>query len=69
MNTGELDNFKPFSQALSYELKAKIDYVAGTITHELTLAGQTLMNHILETREKHTREALIKLGWTPPNEN
>ena len=28
---------------------------------------QTIMRDVLYTKEKQVKEALIKLGWTPPN--
>ena len=28
---------------------------------------QTIMRDVLDTKEKQIKQALIKLGWTPPN--
>ena len=55
----------------SVKLTTKV-FQGGRIEHEesrvdaLTGAVMRQEQHILETREKATREALISLGWTPP---
>jgi len=47
--------------------------LGGVISQELIDQGgrlkeshRVLMRSVIDTREKHVREALIKLGWTPP---
>lgn len=29
---------------------------------------QRIMRHVMDTQDKQIREALIKLGWTPPDD-
>ena len=38
----------------------------GRIVEEISTLGQ-IMRQVIDTRELHTRKALIKLGWTPPD--
>lgn len=42
--------------------------VDGIIHVNLTV-GEQLLTYVLNTREALVREELIKLGWTPPQEN
>lgn len=40
----------------------------GLISHELiNPLGDRVGRWVMDTMEKQTKEALIKLGWTPPN--
>jgi hypothetical protein len=63
----------------TFELKTEVD-TDGKITQCLftkSFLGESLLNPemmrfttwIIDTREKGIREALIKLGWTPPSED
>jgi len=41
----------------------------GVITQTLSESDKQLAFWVMNTREVQVREALIKLGWTPPLEN
>lgn len=56
------------SAIVSYNLDART-MKNGVIQMELAKAGQTLSRWLINTREQAIRDALISLGWTPPNSN
>ena len=39
------------------------------LDNENNLGVNRIIQEILDTREAQTREALIQLGWTPPDED
>lgn len=41
----------------------------GRIDIELRTATESLAKWVMDTRDQAIREALIKLGWTPPPDN
>lgn len=41
---------------------------SGSIIQEIVSNNQTLWLGIMEIQRQQVREALIKLGWTPPKE-
>jgi hypothetical protein len=54
----------------TYTIKTCIDNIHGsiitqTLTDEL---NETTMRWIIDTREKAIKDALIQLGWTPPQD-
>ena len=42
------------------------DRIVQRVCGEINDRKQTLMQFVIDTREKQIREALVKLGWTPP---
>jgi hypothetical protein len=52
---------------LDYRIEAKA-FSDETIQIELKLACETLSRWVCNAKEEATRNALIKLGWTPPGE-
>jgi hypothetical protein len=40
--------------------------ISQELVHEMRDTQVRLMTWVMETRERGAREALIKLGWTPP---
>ena len=38
------------------------------LTQEVEDRRNTIMQWVMDTREDQTRQALIELGWTPPDE-
>ena len=56
------------SDKFTYNFKQTIDYKNKTITHEFEDALKRLTKEVVDTKNKAVREALIKLGWTPPPE-
>jgi len=57
---------------LRYGVKTTPDLFTGRIEQkvfsEFQGVRETLWREILDTKEQHVREALIRLGWTPPPE-
>lgn len=57
---------------IGYRIDTKI-MPDGKIVQELSEVmddmKQTLLRSVMDTKEQQTREALIRLGWTPPQEN
>lgn len=55
-----------------YHLETRLDDCSGVIEQVLfsTMddARTEVMRTVLKTQEEHIRQALIKLGWTPPPE-
>lgn len=48
-----------------YNLETTIDYDKETITMTEDIQGQIMIS-IMDTKDKAVREALIRLGWSPP---
>lgn len=51
---------------VDYSLDVVTDFQNEKITLQLRKATEVLSRQIFDTREKALRDALIKLGWTPP---
>lgn len=53
---------------ISYEIKTEV--AGSTITQELDLVSadirEQLMRRVMDLGEQQIRDALIKMGWTPP---
>lgn len=49
-----------------YSLDVALNYGDGTIDVQLRKACEVLSRWVFNTREQALRDALIKLGWTPP---
>lgn len=56
----------PYQMALAVD--TQIDFPNETVMIQVRLATKVLSKWILDTRELALKEALIKLGWTPPHE-
>lgn len=54
------------SATIDYKVKTFVNVEAESIMVELTRNQVTVSKWIMDTREALIREALIKLGWTPP---
>lgn len=57
----------------NYNLSVTTDIQDGKIIQELTNQvgpdlTESMMRTIIDTKEEHVKEALIKLGWTPPKD-
>lgn len=57
---------------MKYKIDTDIDYKQSTIAQALSSEVNHLVvelsRWIIDTREQSTKDALIKLGWTPPKE-
>ena len=56
---------------MRYELKTEIqedDVIASELTYEFDDIRQTIQRQVCATQDEQVKAALIKLGWTPPDE-
>lgn len=51
---------------MPYQMTIKTDVLPGGIIEQTIDIVGALQHRVLNTAEAQTREALIKLGWTPP---
>jgi hypothetical protein len=58
---------------IDFQVTTSIDEEAGVIVQDtIQMQGDEVVNHIqhvINTQDDQVREALIALGWTPPEEN
>jgi hypothetical protein len=47
-------------------IRTEIDEENGEIRQTIDNAMADIQSQIINTKENHTRAALIRLGWTPP---
>lgn len=53
---------------LNYEVKTII-FESGFIENTVQSMTSDISRQIINTQDEHTKEALIKLGWSPPSDN
>lgn len=54
------------AQRLQYRVTTKIVDDNKVLVQELEDAGRVLARWILDTREQAVKDALIRMGWSPP---
>ena len=54
------------NEKLDYSVTVHIDFASEKLEVELRRATELLSRTIIDTRERAIREALMRLGWTPP---
>lgn len=56
----------PLEYRIDYSIRSRLDFKNAALSMELTQESLRISEWVLDTKEAVIRDALIKLGWTPP---